>query len=297
MPSLPPRPSPARVAALTALAMLAFAANSLLCRLALQRGAIDAASFTSIRLLAGAIVLWLALRVQSGSGHTAGDWPSAVALFAYAAGFSFAYLSLPAGTGALLLFGAVQVTMIGHGLWHGERLRAAQTAGFVAACGGLVAMLLPGVHAPPWQGALLMLGAGVAWGIYSLRGRGTANPLAMTAGNFGRAGALTLVMSLALVPVLVPVRTAALDATGIACAIASGALASGAGYAVWYAALRGLTATRAAAVQLTVPVIAALGAVAFLGETITLRLALTSVVVLGGVAFVIGARAAPMGRG
>jgi len=280
----PPTMSRPRVLALTALAMLAFAGNSLLCRLALKQGSIDAASFTSIRLIAGALVLGLALRLQPGAGRAAGDWRSAVALFVYAAGFSFAYLSLPAGTGALLLFGAVQVTMIGRGLWRGERLRATQTLGFVAACVGLIAMLLPGVHAPPWRGALLMLCAGVAWGVYSLRGRGATSPLAVTAGNFRHASALALVMSLVLL------RTTTLDATGIACAITSGALASGVGYAIWYTALRGLTATSAAAVQLTVPVIAALGAVVFLGEAITLYLAITSLVVLGGVAAVILAR-------
>jgi drug/metabolite transporter (DMT)-like permease len=274
--------SPARVLTLTVLAMLAFAGNSLLCRLALKQSAIDAASFTSVRLVAGAIVLALILRLRSGAApRSAGDWPSAFALFVYAAGFSWAYVSLPAASGALLLFGAVQITMIGHGLWRGERLRPTQTIGLLAACAGLVALLLPGAHAPAWRGSLLMVCAGVAWGVYSLRGRAAGNPLAATAGNFWRASVLTLAMSTLML------HSAQLDEAGVACALASGALASGVGYAIWYTALRGLAATSAATVQLSVPVIAALGAIALLGEPLTWHLVVTSSVILGGVALVI----------
>ncbi len=281
MPLDPTAAPPARVAVLTTLAMLAFAGNSLLCRLALRDSTIDAASFTSVRLVSGALVLWLIVRWRGGTAARGGDWTSALALFAYAAAFSYAYVSLSAATGALLLFGAVQVTMIGFGLWRGERLSALQTLGFVAACAGLVALLLPGAHAPSWRGSVLMLVAGAAWGVYSLRGRGAGNPLAATAGNFWRASVITVGLSLAAL------SNARLDGAGTAAAVASGAVTSGVGYAIWYSALRGLKATQAAVVQLTVPVIAAAGAVALLGEAITLQLAVASVVVLGGVALVI----------
>ena len=159
-----------RVFVLTLLAMTAFAGNSLLCRLALKDTRIDAASFTSIRIISGALILWLIVRMRGGTHSASGSWLSALALFLYAGGFSFAYVSLPAGTGALLLFGAVQVTMIGYALWAGEPLRKRQAAGFILAFGGLIGLLLPGLSAPPLQGSLLMLGAGVAWGVYSLRG-------------------------------------------------------------------------------------------------------------------------------
>lgn len=270
-----------RLVALVMLAMVAFAGNSLLCRLALKHTAIDAASFTTIRLLSGAVILWLLVRMRGGHRPGAGNWLSALALFAYAAGFSFAYLSLSAASGALLLFGAVQATMISHGLWNGERLRWPQLAGLALAFGGLVGLLLPGLSAPPLHGAALMLGAGVAWGIYSLRGRGTGDATRVTAGNFLRAVPIAATLS-----VLLP-GSASADSAGLAYALASGALASGMGYAIWYTALPALKATNAATVQLSVPVIAALGGVVFLGEAITLRLALASAAILGGIALVI----------
>jgi drug/metabolite transporter (DMT)-like permease len=266
--------------------MLAFAGNSLLCRLALQDTGIDPASFTTVRLVSGALMLWLIVHWRGGRAQSAGSWPSAAALFAYAAAFSFAYISLTAATGALLLFGAVQATMIGYGLWRGERLDAVQLAGLVLALGGLVGLLLPGVAAPPLNGAILMLLAGVAWGIYSLRGAGGLDPTTVTAGNFLRAAPLGLALSLLGLPWI------SLDAAGIGYAIASGAVASGLGYAVWYTALRGLRATSAATVQLSVPVITAIGGVLLLGEALSLRLALASVAVLGGIALVIRARQA-----
>ncbi|WP_332671668.1 DMT family transporter [Aromatoleum sp.] len=276
--------SPARTAALTVAAMLAFAANSLLCRIALRDTHIDAASFTAIRLASGALMLWLVVRVRGGLVGPHGNWPSALALFAYAAAFSYAYLTLPAAAGALLLFGAVQATMIGYGLWRGERLDVVQWAGLTLAGGGLVGLLLPGLAAPPAGGAALMIASGIAWGVYSLRGRGAGNATSVTAGNFIRALPFAAVLGLAMLP------RADLDAAGVAYAIASGALASGLGYAIWYSALPGLRATSAATVQLSVPVIAALGAAVFLDEAITLRLALASAAVLGGIALVIARR-------
>ena len=273
-----------RVALFTALAMLAFAGNSLLCRLALRDTSIDAASFTAIRIVAGAVALALIVRMRDGRQALGGSWLSALALFAYAAGFSYAYLGLTAGTGALLLFGAVQATMIGRGLATGERLGAWQTVGLALALAGLVALLLPGLAAPPVLNAALMIGAGIAWGVYSLRGRGKGDPTRETAGNFVRAVAFSIVLAAAGLP------WASLDGMGIAYAIASGAFTSGVGYAIWYTALKGLQATHAATVQLSVPAITAFGAVMLLGESLTLRLVGASVAILGGIALVILAR-------
>jgi drug/metabolite transporter (DMT)-like permease len=271
----------ARVIALTSLAMIAFACNSLLCRVALEHTRIDAASFTTIRLTSGAIMLWLVARMSHGAHTGRGNWLSALALFVYAAGFSFAYVSLPASTGALLLFGAVQGTMIGHGIWAGERFLRLQLAGFALALGGLVGLLSPGLSAPPLLGSLLMLSAGVAWGVYSLRGKGVGDPTRVTAGNFLRAVPIAAGLS-----ILMHDRVS-LDSTGLWYAVSSGALASGIGYAIWYTVLPALKATHAATVQLSVPVIAALGGIAFLGESVTLRLVLASVAILGGIALVI----------
>jgi len=270
-----------RVFVLTLLAMIAFAGNSLLCRLALVETGIDAASFTSIRIISGAVCLWLIARLRGCTSVGTGSWSSALALFLYAAGFSFAYVSLPAGTGALLLFGAVQVTMIGYGLRTGERLSRRQTAGFLCAFGGLIGLLLPGLSAPSLRGAMLMLGAGGAWGVYSLRGAGYGDAVRITAGNFLRAVPFAGVLSAALF------AHASLDSQGFLYATASGALASGLGYAIWYTALNGLRTTSAATVQLSVPVLAAVGGTAFLGERLTPRLLLASIAILGGIALVI----------
>jgi len=276
-----------RVITLTALAMLAFASNSLLCRVALRDTSIDAASFTSIRLVSGGIILWLLVSFGrdsingNGNGSDKGNWPSALALFAYAAGFSFAYLSLTAATGALLLFGAVQVTMIAYALRAGERLQRLQLVGLFTALGGLVALLLPGLSAPPLAGSLLMITAGIAWGIYSLRGKGSGDPSRVSAGNFLRAVPFAVLLSLFLW------RSANLDAAGIAYAVASGAVASALGYVIWYTVLPALKATHASVVQLSVPVIAALGGVLLLDESLTLRLVLSSLAILGGIALVI----------
>lgn len=268
--------------ALTAIAMLAFAANSLLCRMALGAGLIDAASFTSIRVAAGALMLGLLILPRWRSQcHMPPDWRSVSALFGYMIFFSFAYLSLGAGTGALILFGAVQLTMFLVALRRGERFPALSWAGLMLALGGLVYLVSPGISAPDPLGAALMAVAGMAWGWYSLRGRSAADPLASTAWNFIYSVPFAVVVSLLFL--------GNMDVTinGALLAAASGAIASGLGYFVWYAALRGLTAMRAATVQLSVPVIAAFGGVMLLDESVTLRLLLASVATLGGVAIVL----------
>ncbi|WP_413438037.1 DMT family transporter [Sulfuriferula sp. GW1] len=275
------KPALTRTIALTVLAMIAFAGNSLLCRAALKHTSIDAASFTAIRLVSGAVMLWLLVRMRRTPPGGKGNWLSAVALFIYAAGFSFAYVSLPAATGALLLFGAVQATMIGHGIWAGERLRRLQLVGLVLAFGGIVGLLLPGLSAPPLYGSILMLGAGVAWGVYSLRGKGAGDPASITAGNFLRAAPISIILSALML------NGASWDIAGFWYAASSGALASGIGYAIWYTVLPALKATSAATVQLSVPVIAALGGIMLLGEPLSPRLVLASLAILGGIALVI----------
>ncbi len=273
--------SSSRIALLTLLAMIAFAGNSLLCRAALKQSGIDAASFTSIRLVSGAMALWWIVRLRQAPVGASGNWISAFALFAYAACFSFAYLQLPAATGALLLFGAVQASMISYGLYKGERLRPLQILGLLCALLGLVGLLLPGLSAPPLRSAGLMIAAGIAWGVYSLRGKGAGDATTVTAGNFLRAVPFALLVS------VLSLSSTTVDAAGIAYAIASGAVASGMGYAIWYTALRGLDATTAATVQLSVPVLAALGGILLLGEALTLRLAIAATAIIGGIALVV----------
>ena len=270
-----------KTALLMALVLAAFAGNPLLCRMALKETAIDPATFTSIRLLSGAVTLWMVVRWRHAAGCSTGRWWSALALFAYAALFSFAYVGLSAATGTLLLFGAVQVTMIGHGLRRGERLDAWQILGMVTALAGLLGLLLPGLTAPPLFEACLMLAAGFAWGVYSLHGRWTGDPLCVTAGNFARAVPLSLLLS------ALALNWQHWDAPGIWLALASGTLTSGIGYAVWYAVLPQLTAISAATAQLSVPVITALAGVALLGEALSSRLVVASVAILGGIALVI----------
>ena len=270
-----------RIAALTTLAMLAFAGNSILCRIALKETGIDAASFTSIRLASGAAALWAITMFLGRDRQGRGNWLSALALFTYAAGFSFAYISLTAATGALMLFGAVQVTMIGYGLWAGERLQKQQLFGFALAFGGLIGLLLPGLSAPPLLGSALMLIAGMAWGVYSIRGKGAGDATRVTAGNFLRASLLALLLSAMMF------SDFKADSAGVGYAVASGAITSGLGYAVWYSVVPALKAANAATVQLSVPVIAAVGGIALLGESITLRFALATLAILGGIALVI----------
>ncbi len=277
----------AHLSIVTTIAMIAFAGNSLLCRVALSATEIDAASFTTIRLASGAITLFVLVWWRNNSPIIGGNWLSALALFVYAAGFSFAYISLSAATGALLLFGAVQATMIGYGLFSGERLNMRQIIGIFLALFGLIGLLLPGLEAPPLFGATLMLGAGVAWGIYSLRGRGAGDPTQQTAGNFVRA------VPMAIVVIALPLTDINLDITGSCYAVASGAIASGMGYALWYTVLPYLRATSAATVQLSVPVLAAAGGIVFLNEPITMRFTLASFAILGGVAiFLVNKRGA-----
>ena len=267
---------------LTALALLAFAANSLLCRLALGAQTIDAASFTTVRLASGALLLWLIARARAPAVERLPlDWLSAAMLFAYAVAFSFAYLSLSVGTGALILFGAVQLTMFFAGLRAGEYFAPLAWAGLLIALSGLVYLVWPGVTAPEPAGALLMAAAGVSWGIYSLRGRGGGDPLRVTARNFLLAVPMGLLTSLLF---LADFRA---DGRGFALAVASGAIASGLGYVIWFAALRGLSATSAATVQLAVPVVAAAGGVLLLAEPVTLRLLVASAVTLGGIGMVV----------
>lgn len=273
--------SPLRIVFLTSAAMLSFAANSLLCRVALNHTAIDAANFTTVRLAAGALMLWVVTRLTRKGELAKGNWLSALALFVYAIGFSFAYAKLPAGTGALVLIGGVQITMISYALAKGERFAGWQSFGLALAVAGLLGLFLPGVSAPPFWGSLCMLSAGVGWGVYSVRGRGAAHPTDVTAGNFLRAAPVAICVSLLLG------RHASFDAAGVWYAVISGAVTSALGYIVWYTALPLLKTSTASTAQLSVPVLTALGGIAFLGETMTLRLALASVAILSGIALVV----------
>ncbi len=270
----------------TMLALTAFAGNSVLCRLALGQDAIDAASFTNIRLVSGILVLALIARLRLGNNRAVsrGSNSAAFMLFMYAAAFSYAYISLDTGTGALILFGSVQITMILVSLFSGHRLHGGEWAGILLAFSGFVYLILPGVSTPSMLGFVLMTAAGVAWGFYTLKGRGSKNPLLDTAFNFARTWPYLLLLF------LFTFREMELSTEGVLLAVVSGALASGVGYSIWYSALGGLTATQAAVLQLLVPVIAAMGGVMFSGETLSLRLLLSSVLVLGGIVLVIWTR-------
>lgn len=273
---------------LTGLALVAFAANSVLCRLALGGAAIDAASFTSVRLASGACALLLITASVNKSLPRLQrriKFIPALLLFLYAAAFSFAYTGLTAGTGALVLFGSVQATMLAAALRSGERPHPSEWAGLLLALGGLVYLVLPGLAAPPPLSSAFMAVAGISWGLYSLRGRGAQDPLADTTGNF------VLALPLALAVNLIMHGGVRASTAGVALAVLSGALASGVGYVVWYAALRNLTATRAATVQLTVPALAALGGVIFMSERVSLRLLVAGALILGGVALALSGRA------
>ena len=268
-----------------ALALVAFAANSVLCRLALGQSDIDAASFSTIRLGSGAAALLLArLWLRRRLFPVEGTWTSAMMLSLYAVPFSFAYVSLSAGTGALILFGSVQATMLLAAIGAGERPHAMQWIGLTLALAGLIYLVLPGLAAPSPVGSALMTIAGISWGVYSVRGRGTNGPLLETTGNFVRSVPLALAVS------LIFLRQGHITPAGALLAVASGALASGAGYVFWYAALTGLSATRAAMVQLPVPVLAAAGGVVFLAETVTLRLIGATILILGGVGLALAGR-------
>ena len=261
------------------LAMLAFAGNSILCRMALLDGAIDAASFSNIRLLSGTIALMLLLAIRSNARNDAvsGSWLSALMLFLYALSFAYAYVDLGAGTGALILFGLVQVTMIVSALLAGDRPTVLQTLGWLGASAGLVYLVLPGVEAPSAAGTTLMAVAGVSWGIYSIRGGRESYPLAATASNFAR--------SLVFVPLVLAgtFKSVHLTANGVLLAIASGAITSGIGYVIWYAALQQMKTIQAALVQLSVPAIAAVGGVWLLNESLSQRLLISAALILGGI--------------
>jgi len=281
----------------SAVAMLAFAGNSVLCRWALADTSIDPASFTVIRLISGSVFLVILVYViqpflqsspsdmasasPTGPAKLLGSWSGAIALFAYAACFSFAYISLSAATGALLLFGSVQITMIGFSLWRGERLNSWQITGVCSAIIGLGIMFLPSATTPGFLAGGLMSFAGIAWGVYSILGKQAGNPTLVTTGNFIRASILAIVLGLLSLPYVV------LDHTGIILAIVSGALASGAGYAIWYAVLPRITSTQAATMQLSVPVIASFGGLLLLNEAIALSFVVASFAILGGIALVI----------
>jgi len=274
---------------LTVAAMIAFAGNSLLARLALADGAIDAAGFTGLRLLSGALVLaFILLKARTDTPvrwrTLEGSWASALALFVYALAFSLAYLKLGAAVGALILFAAVQASMIGWGLIRGERPGTRETLGLVVAAGAFVWWLVPGLTRPDPLGTALMIVSGIAWGVYSLRGRGAADATRATAGNFIRT------VPLALPLVALSLFQAGIGGAGFLIAIVSGAVTSGLGYVLWYRALKGLTALSAAIVQLSVPIIAALGGVLFLSEDLGLRFVIAAGLVLGGIAFALSTR-------
>ncbi|WP_417778941.1 DMT family transporter [Stutzerimonas xanthomarina] len=271
-----------RTLLLTALAMFAFAGNSLLCRAALRDSQIDPASFTALRLFAGALVLWLLVCLRKRPSSSLASWRGAFALFTYAVSFSYAYLNLDAGAGALLLFGAVQLSMIAWGILKGERLHWRQSVGMLLAGAGLVALLLPGTSTPPLSASLLMVLAGVAWGTYSLLGKGTADSLVATAGNFIRTLPIVILLC------LLALNNLEWDSAGVVFALLSGGLTSGIGYAIWYAALPGLGAIQAASVQLSVPLITALAGSLLLGEPLTGKLLIAGLAILGGIALVLG---------
>lgn len=286
---------------LTGLALLAFAGNSILCRLALQdqngQAAIDASSFTSIRLLSGSLILFIVLSLQqlkyttkhpateSQDTKKGGSWYATFMLFIYALGFSYAYISLDTGTGALILFGAVQITMIGVSFMKGQRLSVAELAGVAIAFAGFVYLMLPGASAPSLSGFVLMAAAGIAWGLYTLAGKGSADPLKDTAFNFIRTTPLVALL------LLMSISNSSLSTEGLILAMLSGSLASGLGYTLWYMALEKLSTVQAASLQLMVPLIATLGGLLFAGEAIEMRLIVASGLILGGIMVVIMGRA------
>ena len=273
---------------LTLIAMIAFAANSLLCRWALKETATDAVSFTALRMLSGAIVLWIIYKsknyLHSPSNQVTANWFSAFVLFIYAITFSYAYTNLPTGTGALLLFAAVQLTMIIYAFWQGECLNIQETLGLMAAAAGVIGLLLPHISAPHLTDSLLMLVAGIAWAIYSLRGKSATDAICVNAGNFMLASVFAVFLALALIYKL------RIDTTGFLLAVTSGAITSAFGYVIWYTVIKKLSITNAAVVQLSVPIIAAIAGAVFLNDAITLRLVIASIATLGGIGLVLVSR-------
>ena len=292
----------------TAFALIAFAFNSILCRLALRGEEADAAGFTGVRLVSGAIALvvigWVVgfkggnasvnecaelnghddgtlLNSRASAFKHSGSWPSAFFLFAYAVCFSFAYLGLTAGTGALILFGSVQMSMVAVAIFRGERPTLLESIGLVIAVGGLVYLVLPGLASPPLTSSLLMAAAGMSWAAYTLRGKSSRDPLADTTGNFVRSLPMAAVVALIYLPNL------HLTPRGWLLAILSGAFTSGVGYTIWYSVVKDHTTTRAAVLQLSVPVIAAAIGIVFLNETATTTLLIAATLILGGIAITI----------
>ncbi len=264
----------------TGFALIAFALNSILCRMALGSGEADAASFTVVRLVSGALMLGLitAFLGRKKAALSSGRWASAFFLFLYAIAFSFAYLGLTAGTGALILFGSVQVTIIGFGLVNGVRPGIFEWTGLLTAIAGLVYLVLPGLQSPPLVSSLLMAAAGIAWGFYTIRGKGSKDPVADTAGNFLKSVPMVLLAAVPFVP------QAQISTRGLVLAVLSGAVASGLGYTAWYAVLKNHTPTRTAVMQLSVPVLVALLGIMLLGESANSRLVVAGCLILGGIA-------------
>ena len=275
-----------RIILLTIFALVAFAFNSILCRLALGNETIDAVGFTTIRLASGAITLSIISVIlnRKQTDFKRGNWLSAFFLFAYAVCFSFAYLKLTTATGALILFGSVQMTMICLALIKGERPKALEWLGLFLAFGGLIYLVFPGLSAPPFAYSILMMFAGIAWGFYTLRGKGSEKPLADTTGNFIRTAPMILLVCLLFLSDI------QISSKGTIFAVLSGAIASGIGYSVWYAVLKHHTATRAAILQLSVPAIASVGGVIFLAENLSFRIILASGLILGGIGLAIIAK-------
>ena len=285
--SIPAKPASLRVAALTTLALVAFAGNSVLCRFALKDGSIDAASFSTVRLVSGAVALLIILYISNRGtrSDSYGSWLSSAMLFLYAVCFSFAYISLDTGMGALILFGMVQATMVTGALWAGDRPAVAEWIGWLLAVLGFVYLVSPGLTAPSPTGSVLMGIAGIAWGVYSLRGRKEPFALAGTTYNFVRSVPLVIVVS------AVSLSDLHLSANGIVLAVLSGAITSGVGYAIWYTVLRSISSMRAAMVQLSVPILAAAGGVLFLAEAVSPRLVVSALLILGGIFFAIFGKA------
>ena len=286
-----PKPSHLKIIYLTVLALIAFAANSVLCRLALGDNSIDAASFTIIRLLSGAITLFILINLKKvfykqkiNKNESHGNWYGTFMLFIYALTFSFAYITLDTATGALILFGSVQITMVLVNTLKGNRLHFVEWLGVVLAFIGFVYLMLPGINTPSLFGFILMTVSGIAWGLYTLNGRGSQNPLMDTAYNFIKT--IPLVVIVALIQLLI-MKNTQLSNTGIILAILSGAIASGVGYSIWYSVLPHLSVVLSAVLQLLVPVIAALGGVLFVNELITQRLLISALMILGGILMVI----------
>lgn len=275
-----------KIIACTIFALLAFAGNSVLCRFALGKNTIDAASFTIIRLLSGIIILIMSAKItrKINENSSKGSWLAAGMLFIYALTFSFGYISLDTGTGALILFSAVQITMIIASVILGNRLNKYECLGLLLAFSGFVYLIIPGLRTPSLMGFMLMTVSGMAWGFYTLAGRGTTDALSETAYNFLRTAPFVLVL------VIFTFKSAHISSEGIILAILSGTITSGIGYFIWYIALGGLSVTKAAVVQLFVPAIAAYGGVAFTNELITVRLVEASVLILGGILTVIISR-------